>query len=184
MGGHCLVQTVDRLPNLFERLVLIDPVITERANYQNPPDYSATNQMVGKRRNSWTGPDAMFERFVDRHPYRLWDPEVLRDYCEYGLLRDSEGGYELACPPKTEGSIYATSASIDPWPMIERIEQPVTVLRAPQIRQEGVFNFASSPTPSTLADKFANGTDIYLSDLTHFMPMQDPRRIASFILDR
>jgi pimeloyl-ACP methyl ester carboxylesterase len=184
MGGHCLVQTADRLPDLFERLVLIDPVIMERANYQNPPDYSATNHMVAKRRNSWTGPDAMFERFLDRHPYRLWDPEVLRDYCEYGLLPDGEGGYELACPPKTEASVYATSASIDPWPMIGRIEQPVTVLRAPQIRQEGVFDFASSPTPSMLADKFINGTDIYLSDLTHFMPMQDPKRIAALILDR
>ena len=182
MGGHCLVQLAARSPELFERLVLIDPVIMVREAYQDPPDYSATNRMVAKRRNSWTGADAMVERFQDRHPYKLWDPAVLRDYCEYGLLPDGEGGYELACPPQTEASVYATSASVDPWPLIERIKLPVTVLRAPQLVQEGVFDFASSPTPPTLAEKFINGTDIYLPDLTHFMVMQDPKRIAELIL--
>ena len=183
MGGHCLVQLAARSLELFERLVLIDPVIMVREAYQNPPDYSATNRMVARRRNSWTGPDAMVERFQDRHPYKLWDPAVLRDYCEYGLLPDGKGGYELACPPPTEASIYATSATVDPWPLIERIVQPVTVLRAPQIRQDGVFDFASSPTPPGLANSFARGTDIYLPELTHFMPMQDPKRIAELIQD-
>ncbi len=183
MGGQCLVQVAARLPDLFERLVLIDPVIMDRTAYQNPGDFSATYEMVAKRRNSWTGPDAMIERFQDRHPYKLWDPAVLRDYCEYGLLPDGEGGYALACPPQTEASVYATSATIDPWSMIDEITLPVTILRAPQIKQDDVFDFASSPTPPELAESFVRGTDIYLPDLTHFMPMQDPKRIAELILD-
>ena len=182
MGGHCLVQVAASHPDLLERLVLIDPVIMDREVYQNPPEYGATNEMVAKRRNSWTGPDEMFDRFKDRHPYKLWDPAVLRDYCEYGLLPDRQGGFELACPPQTEASIYATSATVDPWPMIDEITQPVIILRAPQIKQEGVFDFASSPTPPGLADSFADGRDVYLPDLTHFMPMQDPKRIAELII--
>ncbi len=183
MGGQCLVQVAARLPDLFERLVLIDPVIMNREAYQNPPDFGATSHMVVKRRNSWAGPDAMFERFQDRHPYSIWDPAVLRDYCEYGLLPDGEGGYELACPPQVEASVYATSTSVDPWPLIDGIAQPVTILRAPRIQHDGVFDFASSPTPPGLADSFARGTDIYLPDFTHFMPMQNPERIADLILD-
>ncbi|WP_339826065.1 alpha/beta hydrolase [uncultured Parasphingorhabdus sp.] len=182
MGGNCLVQVAARLPDLFERLVLIDPVIMDRAAYQNPADFSATYEMVAKRRNSWDGPDAMIERFKDRHPYKLWDPAVLRDYCEYGLLPDGEGEFELACPPATEASIYATSTTVDPWPMIDGITQPVTILRARQIDQDGAFDFAGSPTPAGLADEFADGTDIYLPDLTHFMSMQAPERIAKLII--
>jgi lipase len=182
MGGHCLVQIAAQLPDQIKKLVLVDPVIVSREIYLNPPDYSASDQMVSRRRNSWTGPDEMFERFRDRHPYKLWNPAVLRDYCEYGLLPDGEGGFELACPPQTEGSVYATSASVDPYPIIEAIEQPVTILRAPQLAQDGAFDFASSPTPSGLVDCFANGKDVYLPDLTHFMPMQDPRRIAELII--
>ena len=182
MGGHCLVQVAASHPDLLERLVLIDPVIMERQAYQNPSDFSATYEMVAKRRNSWAGPDAMFERFRDRHPYKLWDPAVLKDYCDYGLLPDGQGDYRLACPPQTEASVYATSTTVDPWPLIDTIKQPVTVLRAPQIQREGAFDFAGSPTPPGLADDFAHGTDIYLPDLTHFMPMQDPKRIAELII--
>ncbi|QJB70560.1 alpha/beta fold hydrolase [Parasphingorhabdus halotolerans] len=68
MGGHCLVQTAAALPDQIARLVLVDPVIMNREAYQNPPDYSATNHMVSKRRNSWAAPDEMFDRFKDRRP--------------------------------------------------------------------------------------------------------------------
>ncbi|MEH6700789.1 alpha/beta fold hydrolase [Parasphingorhabdus sp.] len=183
MGGNCLVQVAARLPDLFERLVLIDPVIMDRAAYQNPADFTATYEMVSKRRNNWAGPDEMIERFKDRHPYKLWDQAVLRDYCEYGLLPDGEGGFILACPPATEASVYASSATIDPWPMIDGITQPVTILRAPQIKQDGIFDFASSPTPPGLMDGFAHGSEHYLPDLTHFMPMQNPKRIAELIIE-
>lgn len=182
MGGHCLVQVAAQLTGRTGRLILVDPVIMERETYLNPPDYSATNHMVAKRRNSWTGPDEMFERFCDRHPYSLWDPAVLRDYCEHGLLPAGDGSFQLACPPQTEASVYATSLSVDPWPIIQQITQPVTVLRAPQIVQKGSFDFASSPTPPGLASNLAYGTDIYLENLTHFMPMQDPAAIAGLIL--
>jgi hypothetical protein len=66
--------------------------------------------------------------------------------------------------------------------MIGKITQPVPVLRAAQFKQDGAFDFASSPTPPGLAEEFAHGTDIYLPDLTHFMPMQDPGRIANLII--
>ena len=182
MGGHCLVQVAAALPEAIRKLVLVDPVIMPRDAYQRSSDFSATSEMVGKRRNSWDDPDAMFERFRDRHPYVLWDPAVLRDYCQFGLLPDGEGGFELACPPQVEASVYATSLTVDPWPLIETIGQPVMVLRAPQLAPGKTFDFASSPTPPTLADSFAEGTDVFLPELTHFMPMQDPRRIAELII--
>lgn len=184
MGGHCLVQIAPQLPDSIKKLVLIDPVIMEPDVYRDAPNYNDSYEMVARRRNVWTGPDEMFERFRDRHPYRLWDPAVLRDYCEYGLLPNGEDGFELACPPKTEGSVYATSASVDPYPQIAATEQPVTILRAPQLAQKDAFDFASSPALPELASCFTRGTDVYLSDLTHFMPMQDPKRIAALILDR
>ncbi|WP_373490878.1 alpha/beta fold hydrolase [Parasphingorhabdus sp.] len=182
MGGHCLVQIAPQLPDRIHKLVLIDPVIMQPEVYRDAPKYNDSYEMVARRRNAWTGPDEMFERFRDRHPYKLWDPAVLRDYCEYGLLPNGEGGFELACPPKTEGSVYATSASVDPYPLIAQTRQAVTILRAPQLAQKEAFDFASSPTPPQLASRFANGKDIYLADLTHFMPMQDPKRIAELII--
>ena len=51
----------------------------------------------------------MFESFKDRQPFVTWDRQVLRDYCEYGLLR-ANSGYELACPPAIEAEIYENGA--------------------------------------------------------------------------
>lgn len=182
MGGHCLVQVAHERPTYIEKLVLVDPVIMDREVYKNPPDYRVSENMTRRRRNNWASPDQMIERFKDRHPYRLWDAGVLQDYCEYGLLADGDEGFVLACPPAVEGAVYGTSGAFDPWPMVEKIEQPVSVLRAPKLELQDGFDFASSPTPDHLADAFVNGTDIYVSDLTHFMPMQDPQRIANLII--
>lgn len=184
MGAHCLLQSSVARPLSFKKLVLIDPVIMEQEVYQNPPDYSLSENMTRKRRNNWASVDEMYERFRDRHPYRLWDMAVLRDYCEFGLLADGEGGLVLACPPAVEGAVYGTSAALDPWPLIKKVDQPVSVLRAPKLDLKEGFDFASSPTPDHLADAFANGSDIYIPELTHFMPMQDPERIANLIVDR
>ena len=76
-----------------------------------------------------------------------------------------------------------TSTTVDPYPFIEKITQSAKILRAPRIKQEGRFDFASSPTPPELAGRFANGTDILVEDLTHFMPMQEPKRIAQLIVE-
>ena len=37
--------------------------------------------------------------------------------------------------------------------------------------------------PAALADQFPNGRDVYLPELTHFIPMQDPNLVARFIVD-
>ncbi|NJN53120.1 MAG: hypothetical protein HC809_16535 [Gammaproteobacteria bacterium] len=58
----------------------------------------------------------------------------------------------------------------------------MTVLRA--MRNEGardVMNFANSPTWPELANQFAQGRDVHLAHLTHFIPMQEPELVAKFI---
>lgn len=182
MGGHCLVQVAHQRPDYLKKLVLIDPVIMDREVYQISPDFSGSEAMTKRRRNNWASSVEMFDSFKDRHPYQLWDARVLKDYCEYGLLSDGDGGHVLACPPEVEGAVYGTSVTVDPWPMVAKIKQPVSILRAPRLDLQDGFDFASSPTPDHLADAFVNGTDVYVPDLTHFMPMQDPKRIANLIM--
>jgi hypothetical protein len=45
------------------------------------------------------------------------------------------------------------------------------------------MDFASSPTWESLAAQFPRGRDVYLPELSHFMPMQDPELTARFIAD-
>ena len=128
----------------------------------------------------------MFDAFKARNPYSLWRPQVLTDYCRYGLLPKANGeGFELACPPAIEASIYMGSTGTNIYPLAKTIDVPVLVLRAKMRDPNAVrdyTDFAASPTWEGVAPTFPKGRDVYLPELTHFIPMQEPELTARYIL--
>ncbi len=186
MGGHCLVQTAHACPDAFRSLLLVDPVIL-------PPDAysgvigrhqfaSVDEHPVARRRNSWRDWQEMFERFADRHPYSLWQHDVLAAYCRFGLVAAADSDrWELACPPTVEASVYMGSAASDIHDKARELTQQVTVMRAkPRDHDEDseTLDFSLSPTWPELAASMQRGRDVFLPELSHFMPMQDPARVA------
>ena len=69
MGGHCLTQVAATHPGMFQRLLLIDPVILPPEAYSHQR-YSTLNgpedHPVAKRKGHWRDWHEMFDRFVDR----------------------------------------------------------------------------------------------------------------------
>ena len=182
MGGHAVTQAAAQRPHRFRALLLIDPVILDPTVYADHPMFaSAEAHPVARRRNRWQSVEEMFDRFADRHPFNLWDPAVLLDYCRFGLLADGDG-FELACPPLVEASIYQGSAGRDIGDAIRTLPHPVAVLRAQgrdaDTRGTGTMDFARSPTWPGLAAAFPNGRDIHHPELSHFIPMQRPDLVA------
>lgn len=186
MGGHCITNVCAASPQTFSRLVLIDPVIPSPQAYSQASRHeyaSVQDHPVARRRSHFASWQEMHERYVDRHPYNLWQPQVFTDYCQFGVIPSPDGqGVDLACPSLVEASIYMGSYATDIYASIVQIEQPVAVLRAsPRDPQSTTIDFATSPTWPQLASQFANGKDVYLPQLTHFMPMQDPQLVARHI---
>ena len=100
MGGHSVTAAAARRPGMFRALLLIDPTIFSPEHYGPPEDWG----FIARRRGVWRSAEEMFERFKDRPPFDTWDPAVLRDYCNYGVLEDGR----LACPPESRGvDLYA-----------------------------------------------------------------------------
>ncbi len=191
MGGHSVTRAAANVQERFSRLVLIDPVILDPAAYaQRQASHSAWlneggEHPVARRRNWFESPEAMFDNFAGRGSYGLWREDVLKDYCDYGILPDPESdGFVLACPPLVEAAIYMGSSGANIYEAIETIEMPVTVLRAREREAvQTTMDFSTSPTFPQLASRFKNGTDVHLSHLTHFIPMQAPQLVARYILD-
>jgi pimeloyl-ACP methyl ester carboxylesterase len=178
-GGHTTVQCAALRPETYRSLLVIDPTIFPRELYGAPfPDVSYTL----RRKNHWSGPDEMYERFKDRPPFSRWDPAILRDYCDYGLLPTGDH-FVLACPPAIEASIYETSRhrESDIYPEIAQIKQPVVVMRAARTRRPDVFELGASPTAPDLARKFANGTEVVLEHASHYIAMESPDQVAEQI---
>ena len=178
-GGHTMVQAAALRPETYRALLLVDPTIFPEEYYGTPaPDASFTL----RRRNVWVSAEEMFERFKARPPFAGWRPEILRDYCEYGVL-SRDGKFVLACPPKVEASIYLNSkeAASNIYAEVGMVRHPVVVMRAGRERRPGVFDLSASPTAPDLASRFANGQDVVLEGATHYIAMEAPERVAEEI---
>lgn len=181
MGGHSVTLAAALEPGLFSGLVLVDPVILPASAYRAPRPQ--TEHFAARRRNEWESPEAMFQRFRSRPPYAAWQEQVLRDYCEHGLLPNPSGdGYILACPPKIEAAIYGMSAGGDIYAEIAGLDIPVRILRAKQRDESSGTDMSTSPTNPELAGHFKNAVDLPHPELTHFIPMEAPGLVAEEIL--
>jgi lipase len=188
MGGHALVDAAAACPQPFRRLVLIDPVIADPASYagggwriETPP---GEPHPTAKRKRHFASAREMLERFRERRPYSLFSAEALRAYCEHGLLPRNDGpGFELACPPEIEASIYLTSRTNGGVLESARsVAAPVLVMRAKAPPPDrSLMDFESSPTWPGLASVLPRGRDLHLPEWTHFLPMQAPELVAKWL---
>lgn len=180
MGGHSIVACAIERPETFSALLLVDPTIF-MPEYYGEQRFHDTS-FIERRRNVWKSHDEMFERFHKRPPFDLWRPQVLRHYCEYGLLPDGDS-FVLACPPDIEASIYQHSNAADSnlYPWLPAIAMPVTVMRAGREWRTDVFDLAASPTAPDLAKKFPRGRDVLLEGRSHYIPMEAPELVIEAI---
>ena len=177
MGGYAVALAAAMRPGMFRALVLLDPVIMAPESYAGPwvPEHFAR-----KRRRTWESAEEMYERFVWRPPFNTWDRQVVRDYCDYAL-----NGHDLACPPEIEGSVYenCTMPESNPYAALEKLEIPVVIVRS---RVEFVLGFTSmqaSPTNPGLARMLKSARDEHWGDVSHFIPMEAPGRVARLITE-
>ena len=188
-GGHLTARVELLRPGTYAGMVLCDPVLPPPHAY-GPVDPEILEHPdrhpVAQRRNRYAGWQDFHAHLKDREPYSLWRPEILVDYCRHGVQPASDGdGVELACAPVTEASIYITSRQSSILDRLGVVACPVTVLRAKDVPEEpgGRLNFMRSTTWGGLAGLFPKGRDVYLPDLTHFIPMQAPDIVARHIAE-
>ncbi len=184
MGAHALVHAAALEPSRFRQLILIDPVILSPAQYHVAPPPPGTLHPAAGRKNRFESAQAMFDRFVDRPPYSIFDRNALMDYCQHGLRPDADGsGFELACAPAFEGKIYP-QATQNPgiYASIRALQIPVLVIRArPQDPTIKPWDPLGTPTWGHVAQEFRHGRDLQLMDKTHLLPMEDPGLTAELI---
>ena len=187
MGGHALIGAAAKAEHRFSRIIAIDPVIPEEAAFTDEaqsPFNEAKQHPTSKRRNNFDSPEEMAERLTPKGSFGLFDPEMMLDYCRYGLLPNEKGkGYVLACPPEIEASVYTSSRSNhDIYDAVRSLKLPVLIVRAKQPpKNRNVMDFSSSPTSPTLVSEFKNGREIHFADKTHFLPMEIPEEITRII---
>lgn len=183
-GGFAIYAGAVEAPGAFAAILGVDPVISDPAA---PPAARSTadpgEHFTARRRDRFASPEEMFERFKERGPYNTWKPEVLWDYCLYGLVPAADGdGYQLACPPLIEAAVYLGAAGTNrlSQAQLDQLHMPVRVLRA-KPSEPGARDMSGSPTWPGLAAALKYGEDVPLPQYSHFIPMEAPDVIARHI---
>jgi pimeloyl-ACP methyl ester carboxylesterase len=179
-GGTAMLMAAAHRPQLFERLVLVDPVLhaPPPADGELPPERRERvgNLVENARRRRWVWPSrqAAREKWSDKALFANWLPEAFDLYLAEGL-RDRPGGQvELKCRPETEAAIFLQGSRFDPWPLGPRVRAPGLLLWATRGDfPRGIYEAYAARMPD------ARVRD---ADAGHLVPMERPDLVVREVL--
>jgi len=175
-GGTALMMAAADHPDLFGRLVLVDPILPPPAAIEKAldPRRPARGRSLADRarRRRQEFPDRETARAVwaSKALFLSWDPRALDLYVAEGLRDRPDGGVELRCSARIEAAIFAQGRGIDTWAIASRVKTPTLLLWA----QRGDF-------PRIVFESVAERMDdalIHDVPSGHLIPMERPDLVA------
>jgi pimeloyl-ACP methyl ester carboxylesterase len=180
-GGTAMLMAAARRPQLFERLVLVDPVLhpPRAADGEFPPERRERVfdlvESARRRSSVWPSRRVAGEKWADKALFAHWLPEAFELYLAEGLRERPDGQVELKCHPETEAAIFGQGTGFDPWPLAPRVKTPTVLLWA--VRGDfprPVYEAYAARMPD------ARVCDV---DAGHLVPMERPEVVVREALD-
>lgn len=181
MGGQIILSIAHQLPDAFDQLMLLDPVVLREEQIKFLQGFK--DSPITKRRNQWRSSQELYEVFSNKAPFADWQDQVLLDYAEQALKAESGiSDLKLACAPHLEASVYQNNGSEHLLDKLSEIHVPVQIIRARAKRPDDhPMSFVFSPTRSDLVDLLPHAEDEQLEEWSHFFPMEYPEWLGDRI---
>ena len=171
MGGACLLQATARHPELFERVVVFEPIVppphTFASGDQNPLSAGAR-----RRRPTFPSFAAAIANYAAKRPLATFRGDVLADYVHHGF-RPTTDGVTLKCRPEVEAATFDGGGTHSTWDLLPTITTPVHVVAG---SDDG------SPPPGfaeAVAHRIPAAVFERVQRWDHFAPMVDPDGFAA-----
>lgn len=139
MGGVLTLLAAAKYPDLFSKIILLDPVLFQTEIIVAQQLMRATGawrhralvRSVTNRTARWPGIEAMKLDIASKGFYKAWHPQVIDDYCQYSanLNKHEKNTVTLSCEPSWEASIFGSYPK-GLWQAVHNIAIPVEVLVA------------------------------------------------------
>jgi pimeloyl-ACP methyl ester carboxylesterase len=174
-GGTSLLGAAARRPNLFERLVLVDPVTpppVAGADPDRPRRVSRLADGARRRQQRFRSREEARERWAGRSSFARFDPRALDLYATHGLREHPEGGFELKCAGEVEAAVF-DAGHVDVFAQAPGVDAPTLFLWA----REGDF-------PRSLYETLAASMPLAIVedvDAGHLVPMERPDLVIAAV---
>ena len=177
-GGTALLGASVERPGLFDRLVVVDPIVlpSPGSEAEDDPPSRGTGLAEGarKRRHVWPDRGAARARWSDKEMFAGWDPRLFELYLAEGMFDRDDGQVELKCPGEVEASIFEQGANSGVEESVLRVQAPTLILWA-----------ARGDFPREHFEKLAAGMSdacVRDADAGHFVPMERPDLVVAAVL--
>jgi pimeloyl-ACP methyl ester carboxylesterase len=173
-GGTSMIGAAARRPELFERLLLIDPVVPPPLRGVDPHDVPHLRKLIEgarKRRAEWPSRDAARAWCRERRFFAAWRPTAIELYLLDGMRERDDHSLVLKCRGAVEGAVFAGSASIDLFALAARVGVPATI----QWADSGDFPRA---VHQALVDTMADAR-LEALHCGHLVPMEQPELVVA-----
>ncbi len=176
-GGTAMIGASARRPELFDRLLLVDPVVPPPPHAgitaKNTPHLGGLVHRAQRRRAHWPSRDAARAYCRERKFFASWRPTALELYLLDGMRERPDGSLELKCPGAVEGAVFGSSATVDLFALAARVPVPTRVLWA----EHGDFPRA---VHDALTRALPAGELIEVA-AGHLVPMEDPGLVLAAV---
>jgi len=183
MGGTISVLAALKRPDLFEKLILIDPVIFSKRNMwitQIFPN-SILKKLIpiakisAKRRDSWKTKEEVYELWRKKKVFRKFSDQVLKDFINAAVVPDKNGGVTLAFSKEWETQIYVTAPYI--FSQMLKLDIPIIAVKGESSNVVTPELWEKWQTAQPLNQFFE------IKNTGHLIPFECPKDLAELLLE-
>jgi len=184
LGGVATLYAAVRAPQIFSRIVLIDPTMLppsflKKITFMKWFGMEAREDLVKRalrRRRQWESKEQAYQSFKEKALFKKWPDEIIRAYVD-GMTKPSEnGGVRLVYSPEWEARIYQTIPT-DVWKQAALLRQPTLVIRGE------ISNTFTVESERAFKKANASASFAVVKEAGHLVPQEQPDKIGEIILD-
>ena len=182
MGGVASWVAAVKRPDLFSRLILIDPVILPINYFRTmsflpywvKKKFVPIIKIAANRTNRWKDREEAKKYLLSKSVFKRFHSKVLEDFLDYGMSANANE-LILRFPREWESRVYASPPNL--WKMMNKKTCPITIIRA---EFSDVIN---DERWVKIQNRLANGRFIQLDGARHLVPFEEPERCAKVLLE-
>lgn len=175
MGGCALIMAGLERAGLWQSAWAMEPIIFSETP-GGPLGTGRGNllaESARRRREVFASRQEAFANYASKPPFASATEAALRAYVDHGFEDLDDGTVRLKCRGATEAAVFEMSIT-DTGDRLHALPVPFTVVAS------GDGHPPAMVAP-WVADQLPAGRLERMDDLTHFAPMEDPRRVAASI---
>ena len=181
MGGVATAIAASKRPDLFSRVVLIDPVLfPDRFHFikNTMPLWLRKKifpiaKIALKRKDKWPSKKAVFDSWRNKKIFSLIPDEYFPDFIQGAIREHPDGSAALFYPKKWEAQVYCTPSNA--WKYLGKLNQPTLAIKA-----DGT-NLLYPPVWEKWKRIQPGATFQIIENSSHLVPLEKPKELAHMI---